>query len=133
MSLLLTGNTGSYAQLVTVLLLFVLILGVTAAVTKWIANYQKQQNAGANIQVVETSRISNNKYVQILRVGGTYFVIAVCKDTVTLLGQVPEEQLKTGDAVRGFRFKELLDKAAGKQSSSAEEPKESREQDEQEA
>ena len=131
MRLLLTGNTGSYAQLITVLLLFVLGLGVTAAVTKWIANYQKQQNAGANIQTIETCRISNNKYVQILRVGGTYFVIAVCRDTVTLLGQVPEDQLKTGDPVRNFRFRELLDKAVGRQSCSEEEPKESREDDEQ--
>ena len=58
-------------------------------------------------------------------------MIAVCRDTVTLLGQVPEDQLKTGDPVRNFRFRELLDKAVGRQSCSEEEPKESREDDEQ--
>ena len=130
MSLLLTGSAGSYAQLIAVLFVFVLVLGITAATTKWIANYQKQQNVGANIQVIETSRISNNKYVQILRVGETYMVIAVCKDTVTLLGQLPEEQLKIGGTVQSFRFKELLDKAVGRQSRAAEEPEESREHDE---
>lgn len=130
MRLLLTGSAGSYAQLITVLLLFVAVLGVTAAVTRWIASYQRQQGAGANIQVVETSRISNGKYVQILRVGETYFVVAVCKDTVTLLGQVPEDGLKAGGTAQGFRFKELLDRAAGRQDCSAEEPKESQGHDE---
>ncbi len=131
MGFFLTGSMDSYAQLITVLLVFVAVLGITAATTKWIANYQKHQGAGSNIQVIETSRISNNKYIQIVRVGGTYMVIAVCKDTVTLLGEVPEEQLKTEGAVQSFRFREFLDKAAGRRPRTADEPEESREKDEQ--
>ena len=131
MKLLLIGSAGSYAQLIAVLLVFVLVLGITAATTKWIANYQKQQGEGTNIQVIETGRISNNKYVQIIRVGETYMAIAVCKDTVTLLGQVPKDQLKDGGTVQSFSFKEFFDKAVGRQSRLPEEPEESREQDEQ--
>ena len=130
MVLLLAGNVDSYVQLITVLLVFVLVLGITAATTKWIANYQKQQGAGGNIQVVETVRISNNKYVQILRVGETYVVIAVCKDTVTLLGEVSADQLNLNGSAQSFSFKELLDKAVGKRANTAEEPEESREHDE---
>ena len=130
MVLLLAGNVDSYVQLITVLLVFVLVLGITAATTKWIANYQKQQGTGGNIQVVETSRISNNKYVQILRIGGTYMVIAVCKDTVTLLGEVPADQLNLNSPAQSFNFKELLEKAVGKRANIAEEPEESREHDE---
>ncbi len=119
---------GGYAQLITVLLVFVAVLGITAATTRWIANYQKQQGAGGNIQVIETARISGNKYVQIVRVGETYKVIAVCKDSVTLLGEVPSEQLHLDPAGRNPSFKELLDKAVGKRTGAAEE---SREHDEQ--
>ncbi len=43
MAVLLAGKTDSYAQFITVLAVFVLVLAVTAAVTKWIAGYQKQQ------------------------------------------------------------------------------------------
>ena len=43
--------------------------------------------------------------------GETYLAIAVCKDTVTLLGEIPEEQLNRGDSGQGFHFWELLDKA----------------------
>ena len=43
--IILTGKTDSYAQFITVLLIFVAVLAVTALVTKWIAGYQKQQGA----------------------------------------------------------------------------------------
>ena len=130
MGFLLTGSAGSYAQLIALLLVFVLVLGVTAATTKWIANYQKGQDAQGNIQVIETSRIANGKYIQIVRVGEIYKVIAVCKDTVTLLGEVSEAQLKIEASAQNFSFREFLDKAVGKNSAAAEEPKESREHDE---
>lgn len=123
--ILLTGRSDSYAQFITVLIIFVLVLGVTALITKWIANYQKQQSANCNIEVIETTRIANNKYVQIVRVGDTYMAIAVCKDTVTMLGEVSREQLKDLEHIqRNVGFKELLERAVKKDSSNDSEPKE---------
>ena len=115
-------SAGSYAQFITVLVIFVVVLGVTAVTTKWIANYQKQQSVNENVQVIETTRIANNKYIQIIRVGEKYMVIAVCKDTVTMLGEVPKEQLKEGTAEQSFKFKEFLEKAVNK--TTQKEPKE---------
>ena len=86
--ILLTQGLSAYAQFITVLLLFVAVLGVTAVVTKWMANYQKQQSTNENIEVIETTRIANNKYIQIIRAGGKYMAIAVCKDTVTMLSLI---------------------------------------------
>ncbi len=75
------------------------------------ANYQKQQNANCNIEIIETTRIANNKYIQLVRAGDTYKVIAVCKDTVTMLGEVPKEQLKFLHDDRNKKsFKELFEK-----------------------
>ena len=124
MSVLLTGVESGYAQFIAVLVIFVLVLGVTALTTKWISGYQKQQSANSNIEVIETNRLTNNKYVQIIRVGETYMAIAVCKDTVTVLGEIPAEQLKiseTGNS--GMGFKELFDKAVKRHSANASEPK----------
>lgn len=126
MCVLLTGSTDSYAQFITVLLLFVLVLGITALTTRWIANYQKQAGTNENIQVIETARIANNKFVQIIRTGEKYFVVAVCKDTVTMLGEIPGEQSKTGDPPQGFRFRELFDKTVKKQAEDRSGPKGSR-------
>ena len=129
MVLLAVGASG-YAQFITVLLIFVAVLGITAWTTKWIANYQKQQNENGNIEVVETTRIANNKYIQIIRAGEKYMVIAVCKDTVTMLGEIPEEQLKSGNPVQKFNFRELLEKAVMKEGAAREEPKENQLHDE---
>ena len=123
--ILLTGHSDSYAQFITVLVIFVLVLSVTAYTTKWIANYQKQQSANCNIEVIETTRIANNKYIQIVRVGDTYMVIAVCKDTVTMLGEVPREQLRDMEYIqKNIGFKEFLERAVKKDSSNDSEPKE---------
>ena len=130
--LLLTGGAGSYAQFITVLLIFVIVLGITALTTKWIANYQKQQSINENVQVIETTRIANNKYIQIIKIGGKYVAIAVCKDTITMLGEIPEEQLKEEKPVQNFSFKEFLEKASliKKEEAIQEEPKENQSHDE---
>lgn len=114
MMVLLTGNTDSYAQFITVLIIFVLVLAVTALVTRWIANYQKEQSVNVNIEVIETTRISGNKYIQIVRLGEKYVAIAVCKDTVTMLGEISKEQLREENHAGVFRFRDILERAAQK-------------------
>lgn len=119
-------SAGGYAQLIMLLVVFVLILGVTAWVTKWLAAYQRAQNVNANIEIVETVRITANKYIQLVRVGRKYMAIAVCKDTVTMLGEVPEEQLKFRDVTQSkINFKELLEKTIKMDSSDQSETKDS--------
>jgi flagellar protein FliO/FliZ len=113
--ILLTG-TDAYVQFITVLVVFVLVLGVTAWTTGWIAKYQKKQGSGRNIEVIETTKTSSNTWIQIVRVGNSYKAIAVCKESVTLLGDVPEEELKPGENGSGISFKALLEKAAGDKS-----------------
>lgn len=130
MNLLLAGKTDGYAQFITVLLLFVIVLAITAVTTKWIANYQKQQGVNGNVQVIETARISGNKYIQIVRIGEKYMAIAVCKDTVTMLGEIPGEQLKAADAAQGFSFRQILDKTVKKSGETPEGPEENQLHDE---
>lgn len=112
--MLLTGMsaTDSYLQFITVLVLFVFVLGITYVTTKWIANYQKGKNAGSNLEVIETMRITNNKYIQIVRAGNKYLVIAVGKDEIHMLAELPEEELMFTDTNAGSNmdFGSILDK-----------------------
>lgn len=94
MLLALPDRTDSYVQFITVLLLFVFVLAVTALVTRWIGGYQKGKSAGMNMELLEAIRLSNNKYIQLVRVGRKYLALAVCKDTVTMLSEIPEEELQ---------------------------------------
>lgn len=123
MIILLTAT--GYIQLITLLIVFVLILFVTAWITKWIGNQQRAQSVNSNIEVIETMRISVNKYVQVVRVGTKYIAIAVCKDTITMLCEIPEEQVKLRESSSGaihFRdlFQTILNKDSGDQSETKE-------------
>ena len=102
----------SYWQFVTMLLVFVLVLAATYFFTKWMANYQKEKSSSGNIEILETARISATKYIQIVRVGGKYFAIAVGKDEVTSLGEVSREDLviKEDGPEETLNFKDILEK-----------------------
>ena len=93
MLLTVTGRTDSYLQFITVLILFVFVLLITYWTTRWIANYQKGKAGAGNLEVIETCRVSPNKYVQILRAGEKYLVIAIGKDEVHMLAELSEDEL----------------------------------------
>ena len=110
-------STNQFLDFIVILVIFVLVLGVTLAVTKWLADYQKQQGRYGNIELIEAARLGSNKYIQIVRAGEKYFVLAVCKDTVTLLGEVSGEELfndsnkSVSDAKEFTNFKSMLESA----------------------
>lgn len=107
-----SGPLDSFVQFITVLFIFLFVLIVTYAVTKWISGIQKIQMTGKNMTVLETLRISNSKYLQIVRAGDKYLVIAVCKDTVTMLTELSADSLclDTGNEEKSLSFREILDK-----------------------
>ena len=112
MILTVSNSTDSYLQFLTVLILFVFVLAATYWTTKWIAGYQKGKKADANLEVIETSQIANNKYVQIIRVGQKYLAVAIGKDSVTMLTEIPEDQLTFSSSANNEQvgFKELFEK-----------------------
>ena len=112
MTILLTGSMDSYAQFITVLAVFVLVLAVTALVTKWIANYQKGRALSGNLEVVETLRITGNKFLQIVRAGKKYLVIAVGKDEIHMLTELTEDEVTTlkEHNTQNPDFKSILEK-----------------------
>lgn len=86
-----SGN--SFLQLLNVLLIFVVVLGLTYFTTRWIAGFQKTQMHNKNLQIIETLKITQNKYIQIVRAGEVYLVIAISKDQVTLLAKLKDDEL----------------------------------------
>ena len=107
--ILTAGGYDSFLDLITVLLIFVFVIAITLFTTKYVANYQKVQNAGKNIEVLETYRISQSKYIQIVKIGTKYVAIAVSKDTVTLLTALEETDISFNEMVNeGKSFKDIL-------------------------
>ncbi len=93
MLLAISSRADSYVQFLTVLLLFVFVLFITFLTTRWIANYQKSKICGGNIEIIETTRVTSNKYLQIVRAGNKYVLIAVGKDEIHMLTELSAEEL----------------------------------------
>jgi flagellar protein FliO/FliZ len=108
-----TSKWEAFAQLLTLIIVFALVLALTYFVTRFAGNYQKSKLSGQNITIIETMRISGSKYIQLIQVGSQYFAIAVCKDTVTLIGEIRQEDLALSDdttTVESESFRKVLDK-----------------------
>lgn len=91
--ILLSSSLTSFLQLIGVLVIFVLVLAITYVVTKWIGGMQQTQMSGKVLRVLDSVRIGDNKYVQILKTGEVYLVVAVGKDEVTMLAKLTEDEI----------------------------------------
>lgn len=111
------SSWNSFGQLVSVLCIFILVLGLTYLTTRWIAGYQKVHTYNHNLRIIETLKITQNKYIQIVEAGEKYLVVAICKDTMTLLTTLEKEELKDLNLAEAQdlktvneSFQDLLDK-----------------------
>lgn len=110
-----TNRFDSIVQLLTVVLIFIFVLALTYFVTKLSAGIQKGRMFSPNVEILETFRIAPTKYIQIVRIGERYFSYVVCKDTVTLLGELTKDDIsefnktETGKAMN-VSFKEIFEK-----------------------
>ncbi len=114
MLLVSTSKIDSVAQLLTVILLFVVVLGATWLTTRYVAGVQKGKMKGSNFEVIDTFRLTQNKYVQILRIGKKYMAVAICKDTVTVLRELDESEIVFHDSdlsMKAVSFEDFFNKA----------------------
>ena len=88
-----TSSFESFMQLIGVLLIFIFVLVITYLATRWIASYQRGHSFNKNLQVIETLKITANKYIQIVQLGNRYYSIGVSKEHITFLSALDEEQL----------------------------------------
>lgn len=103
----------STVQLITVLLIFIFVLALTYITTKFAAGLQKTKMKSPNVNIIETFKLSTNKYIQIVNIGDKYYSIVVCKDTVTLLGEVNRDEINIPESGNDMTmsFQEILNKA----------------------
>ena len=110
----LSDRAESFTQFLTVILVFVLVLAITYLTTRFVGNYQKARSVNRNFEVIETYRITNGKYLQIVKIGEKYVVIGIGKDNVTSICELSADDIKPAPESPGLgvdAFKSLLDKA----------------------
>ncbi len=82
------------AQFFTVLIIFIFVLFLAIITTRFAGNMQKGQMTNRNFKVIETFRVAPNKFLQIIKIGEKFVVIAVSKDNVTRICELDEEELE---------------------------------------
>lgn len=104
----------SIVQLFTVLLIFIFVLALAYITTRVTAGMQQGRYRSANVEIVETFKIAPTKYIQVVRIGEKYFSYVVCKETVTLLGELAKgditELAKNNEDTAMVSFKDILEK-----------------------
>lgn len=105
-----SGSLEGVIQLIVVLIMFLFVLVLAYLTARLAGRFQSNVQSRSNMRIMETMRIGNNKYVQIIKIAGHYIAIAVGKDTVTFLTELNEDELNLEamtDVNKGS-FKDIL-------------------------
>ena len=109
-----TGGSdyASIGQLLGVILLFLFVLALAYLAARLTGTFQSNIiNKKSNIRVIEIYRVSNNKVIEIVKIGEKYFALGVGKDEINLISEIPSDEIKDNPAsLEPLNFKEILEK-----------------------
>lgn len=112
--LLVQSSSGvrNIVQLICVILLFFFVLFLAHMAARIAGSYQSNvMNKKSNIRVIEVYRISNNKMIEIVKIGERYLALAVGKDEVSLLTELDADEIVMHEtSLEPINFKRILDK-----------------------
>lgn len=101
-------STFSTLKLIGLIILCIAIIVACYYTTKFVGKKQGT-GSGKNFRVIETYRISQNKFLQIIAVGKRYFLISSSKDKVSLIAELSESDLELEkQKVSHMKFKDAL-------------------------
>ena len=83
----------SILKLIFLIIIFVVILVLSYAVTKWYANSGLVKNRTSNISIIENFQLSPGRTISIVKIGEKYIAVAQYKDSIVKLTELTEEQL----------------------------------------
>lgn len=95
MNILLTKLSGgnNFLQLLGVIVLFLIVLVITYLTTRFVGGVKMGTLRDTNFKVIDTYKLTQNKFLQIIKIGTRYFVIAVGKDEIRLLTEIAEDDI----------------------------------------
>lgn len=90
-----------------IILIFIIVLVACWATTRFVASKQISGKNTGNFEVVETYAIAKDRFLQVVRIGKKYYAMAVGKDNINMICEIPEEDLvlagkANGTSVKGF-------------------------------
>ena len=103
------GGIKSILKLIGLIILCILIIAASYFTTKFVGKKQIAGNGRSNFKSIDVFRVTPNKYLQIVEVGKRYFCIAVTKESITLICELKEDEIKSFPAdMKPKSFKEQM-------------------------
>ncbi len=94
-----------------IILIFIIVLVACWLTTRFVASKQLSGKNTGNFEVMETYAIARDRYLQLVRIGTKYYALAISKDNINTICEVPEEDLvleKKGDSALTNGFSNVL-------------------------
>lgn len=111
------NSNKSWFELFGLLLLFIFIVVGCYFTTKFVANKQLKQIKHSNFKVIDTYRITQNKFLQLVQIGTRYVVISITKENINFITEISEDELKfkeDTEVKKEINFKQILSELTGK-------------------
>lgn len=80
-------------KLIGLIILCVLIIAASYFTTRFVGKRQLKTQAKSNFRSIDIYRINTNKYLQIIQAGKKYYLIAVTKDEISVIGEMKEDEI----------------------------------------
>lgn len=110
-----TSGTESVLKMIGLILLCVLIIAASYYTTRFVGKKQMGRNEGANMTSIEVFRLSGDKYLQLVKLGSKYIVLAISKNSITTVTELSEEEIVLRKEPEGnVSFKKILSDIASK-------------------
>ncbi|MDD6036265.1 MAG: flagellar biosynthetic protein FliO [Lachnospiraceae bacterium] len=100
----------SVAELIFLLVIFVLVLAACIVTTRFIAGHQMQRSRNSNFKPLETYQVAQNRYLHLVQIGSRYFVVSVTKESINFIAEMKEDEIVVKPEKSGLQrsFKEIL-------------------------
>ncbi|NLL72039.1 MAG: flagellar biosynthetic protein FliO [Clostridiales bacterium] len=103
-------------QLLGLFIILILILIAAYYTSRFVGRAKLGQLKNSNFQVIDAYRISANKMLQIVKIANRYVVLSICKDQVTYIMELDENEVLTHEVIDQDKqsFVRIFEKIKGK-------------------
>lgn len=116
-TILLTGfsSLGNVFELLWLLLLCIAVIAASYYITKFVGGTQIKKQKNSNFKILDVCSLGSNKYLQLVKIGEKYVVISVCKDSVSYITELSEDEIiLISESNKNIGFSEILSRFTGK-------------------
>lgn len=111
-----TRRSGGWLEMVGLVFILIMILFAAYYTSKFLGKYTMGQMKNSNFHVIDTYRISPNKFLQIVKIANKYIVISVSKDIVSFITELDESEvfIREANVQDNLSFKQIFEKLKNK-------------------